>query len=125
VSDGRLGSWTEGTLALELTGGEGALVLVWRGRSEHREPGRFLLPIMEEALSRAREARVRLVLDFTRVEYMNSSTFTPIVKLLAQARRAAVPIALEYSLERKWQALSFSALRTFETKDGSIAVTGR
>jgi len=120
-----LGRWTEGPLALELAAAEGALVLAWRGRSEHREPGRFLVPVLDDALARARSAGVRLVLDFTAVEYMNSSTFTPIVKLVDQARRSAVSVALEYSLERKWQALSFSALRTFETKDGRVTVTGR
>jgi hypothetical protein len=120
-----LSRWEEGTLALELADGEGGLVMVWRGRSEHREPGRFLVPILQDALTRARETGKQLVLDFTRVEYMNSSTFTPIVKLLDQARRSGVRIALEYSLERKWQGLSFSALRTFETKDGRISVNGR
>jgi hypothetical protein len=117
--------WTEGPLALELSPGEGALVLVWRGRSEHREPGRFLVPILDEALARAGAAGLRLVLDFTAVEYMNSSTFTPIVKLLDKARRAGVAVALVYSLDRRWQALSFSALRTFETKDGRVTVSGR
>jgi hypothetical protein len=120
-----LGRWEEGQLSLALSRAEEALVLAWRGRSEHREPGRFLVPILDEALARAREAGLRLVLDFTAVEYMNSSTFTPIVKLVDQARRAGVHLALEYSLERKWQALSFSALRTFETKDGRITVSGR
>ena len=56
---------------------------------------------------------------------MNSSTFTPIVKALDESRRLAVPVTLEYSLARKWQALSFSALRTFETLDGRIKVRGK
>jgi hypothetical protein len=48
-----------------------------------------------------------------------------VVKTVDEARRAGVPIALEYSLARKWQALSFSALRTFETSDGRVSVLGR
>jgi hypothetical protein len=47
------------------------------------------------------------------------------VKALDEAQRAGVPLVLEYSLARKWQALSFSALRTFETQDGRISIHGR
>ena len=115
----------EGALSIDVAEEEGALVLAWRGRSDAREPGRFLVPVLEAAFERARAGGRRLVLDFTAVEYMNSSTFTPIVKLLAQARAATVPVALVYSLARSWQALSFSALRTFETRDGRITVSGK
>lgn len=115
----------EGALAIDVAEEGGALVLVWRGRSDAREPGRFLVPVLDAALDRARAGGRKLVLDFTAVEYMNSSTFTPIVKLVAQARHAAVPLALEYSLARSWQALSFSALRTFETRDGRVTVSGK
>ena len=115
----------QGALAIDVAEAGGALVLTWHGRSDAREPGRFLVPVLDAALERARAGGRRLVLDFTAVEYMNSSTFTPIVKLVAQARAAAVPLTLEYSLERSWQALSFSALRTFETRDGRVTVSGR
>jgi len=115
----------EGDLALDVEEGAGEVRVVWHGKSADREPGRFLVPVLDDVLERARVARVRLVLDFTALEYMNSSTFTPVVKAIDAARKAGVPIALEYSLARKWQALSFSALRTFETLDGSVAVRGR
>jgi hypothetical protein len=115
----------EGALGIDVSEGEGTLVLAWRGRSDAREPGRFLVPALDAALERARAAGRKLVLDFTAVEYMNSSTFTPIVKLVAQARQAGVPLVLEYSLARSWQALSFSALRTFETRDGRVTVSGK
>jgi hypothetical protein len=83
------------------------------------------VPVLGQVLERARAASARLVHDFSNLEYMNSSTFTPVVKTVDEARRAGVPIALEYSLARKWQALSFSALRTFETSDGRVSVLGR
>jgi hypothetical protein len=115
----------DGALAIDVAERGGALVLAWCGRSDAREPGRFLVPVLDAALERARAGGLRLVLDFTAVEYMNSSTFTPIVKLVARARATGVPVALEYSLGRSWQALSFSALRTFETRDGRVTVSGR
>lgn len=117
-------TFTEKELVLELGPAGGDVLLGWRGRSEEREPGSFLVPILAEALDAARSEAKRLVLDFTAVEYMNSSTFTPLVKLLDEARRASVPVLFRYSLTRKWQSLSFSALRAFETSDGRVSVHG-
>jgi hypothetical protein len=117
--------WTQGELSLEMAERNGELRVTWRGKSSDREPSRFLVPVLTTALERAREASLPLVLDFRELEYMNSSTFTPVVKALDESRRLSVPIVLEYSLARKWQALSFSVLRTFETLDGRIKVHGK
>jgi hypothetical protein len=115
----------EGELTLEVEDRPGEVRVVWRGKSADREPGRFLVPVLGQVLERARATSARLVHDFSNLEYMNSPTFTPVVKTIDEARRAGVPIVLEYSLARKWQALSFSALRTFETSDGRVSVLGR
>jgi hypothetical protein len=117
--------WAEGELSLEAHPGKGELHVVWQGRSADRDPGRFLQPVLAGLVQSARASAARLRLDFTGLEYMNSSTFTPIVKAIDEARRAGVPLSLEYSQAKKWQALSFSALRTFETGDGQVAVLGR
>jgi hypothetical protein len=117
--------YAHGELTLELSRSPGELRVSWRGKSADREPGRFLMPVLTEALERARSEGLPLALDFSALEYMNSSTFTPVVKALDESRRLAVPVVLEYSLSRKWQALSFSALRTFETLDGRIKVRGK
>ncbi len=117
--------YVQGDLTLELRESPSELRLAWRGKSADREPGRFLVPVLSEALERARTRGVALVMDFCALDYMNSSTFTPVVKTLDESRRLAVPVVLEYSLSRKWQALSFSALRTFETLDGRIKVHGK
>jgi hypothetical protein len=120
-----LKQWEQGELTLELVRSGAELRLAWRGRSADREPGRFLVPVLADALERARGEGRPLVLDFAGLEYMNSSTFTPVVKCLDDSRRLGVPVILEYSLARKWQSLSFSALRTFETLDGRIKVRGK
>jgi hypothetical protein len=117
--------YVEGDLTLEISEGPSELRVVWRGKSAAREPGRFLSPVLAELLEQARGSRARLVHDFSALEYMNSSTFTPVVKALGEARRAGVPVVLEYSLSRKWQDLSFGALRTFETPDGRVSIHGR
>ncbi len=116
--------FAEKALALELSERGGDVVLAWRGRSEEREPSRFLVPVLQEALEAARAGGRRLVLDFTALDYMNSSTFAPLVKLLELARRTGVAVQVRYSLAVKWQSLSFTALRAFETPDGRISVHG-
>ncbi len=117
--------WAEGPLSIELVKDGERLRLGFTGKSSDREPGRFIMPVLQDAIERARAAKATLVLDFCELEYMNSSTFTPVVKSLAVARAAAISVVLQYSLARKWQALSFSALRTFETLDGRIQVQGK
>ncbi len=117
--------YESGELALEVEERAGEVRVAWRGKSADREPGRFLMPVLGQLLERARASGATLVHDFSGLDYMNSSTFTPVVKTIDEARRAGVPIHLEYSLARKWQALSFSALRTFETSDGRVSVVGR
>jgi len=117
--------FVQGELTLELTRSGGELRLAWQGKSAERDPSRFLVPILEQAMEIARNGKLPLVLDFSSLDYMNSSTFTPVVKVLDESRRLSVPVVLEYSLSRKWQALSFSALRTFETLDGRIKVRGK
>jgi hypothetical protein len=109
-------------LAIEVRESAEEIRLVWSGRSTDREPGRFLMPIFDQLLERVRGDPKRIAMDFSKIDYMNSSTFAPIVKLLDAARRSRASLVLEYSPSRNWQALSFSALRTFETPDGRIAV---
>jgi hypothetical protein len=122
---GEVKRFVEGELTLELARLGAELRLAWQGKSADRDPSRFLVPILAEAMESARSAGVTLVMDFSGLDYMNSSTFTPVVKALDESRRLSVPVVLEYSLSRKWQALSFSALRTFETLDGRIKVRGK
>jgi hypothetical protein len=109
------------TLRIEITESADELRLDWRGKSNDRHPEKLLGPLMAQALGRCEDGRA-LVLDFHQMEYMNSSTFTPVVKMLEQAIRGVQRVRLEYSGARKWQALSFSALKSFETADGRVSV---
>lgn len=63
-------------------------------------------------------------MDFRELEFMNSSTVTPVAKMLEHGKKGTVSITVFYNHSKKWQELSFSALKIFETKDGRISVTG-
>lgn len=117
--------WLRGELILELQRARDELRLCWLGKSTEAEPEAFLGPVLAEAFASARAAGAPLVLDFAGLEHMSSSTLTPVVKALDESRRLDVPVVLEYSVSRRWQALSFSALRTFETLDGRVKVSGK
>lgn len=117
--------WLRGELTLELVRGTAEVRLGWRGKSTDPDAVAFLDGVLAEAFGVARATALPLVLDFSALDHMNSATFTPVVRAIESARRLAVPVVLEYSLSRRWQALSFAALRTFETLDGSIQVNGK
>ncbi|MBL8992812.1 MAG: hypothetical protein JNM63_05690 [Spirochaetia bacterium] len=103
---------------------EDAHLVHWYGNSTQKNPNQFIIPILIEVLKKAGWERKKVVLDFRELEYMNSSTLTPIIKALEQAKRAANQVQVIYDKAKRWQDLSFSALRIFETKDGRIKIMG-
>lgn len=115
----------ERELTIEELDGDNELRLVFKGKSNDREPGRFLMPLLLDALERSMRQRRRLTLDFCELTYMNSSSFTPIVKLLDHASKGGHRLQIEYAAGRKWQSLSFSAMQSFATPDGRISVRAR
>ena len=116
---------TDKNLTVDLSDSEGEVVLSWKGKSHDREPGRFLMPLLTRALQLSNAPDKRLRLDFTALDYMNSSTVSPLVKFLDEAAKGSCKVIIEYSKSRKWQELSFSALKAFETSDGRITIRAR
>ena len=104
---------------------EGEQVIVrWSGRSTSLRPADFVMPIMLNAMGQAAAAGKRLVLDFFQLDHVNSSTITPIVKILETARRGQDRVTLVYNQSLNWQDVSFTALQVFTTRDGRVAIEG-
>ncbi len=112
------------TLTLELHDEAEAICLVWSGRSTGREPGLFIVPVLSRAVELGRTQNKPLVLDFQSMAYMNSSTITPIIRLLGKAMRTTNKVRVVYKKELKWQELSFTALEVFATPDQRIEICG-
>jgi len=55
---------------------------------------------------------------------MNSSTITPIIKILERAKRGSTHVTVLYDKSLKWQDLIFSALTIFTTKDKRVEIRG-
>lgn len=114
----------DGPLALRLVETDEEIRLEWRGMSMAREPGQFLLPVLSRVLERGSAQGKPVVIDFQNVEYLNSSTMTPVIRTLEQARRGKNQVRIVYKKDLKWQALSFTALELFRTQDSRIDVRG-
>lgn len=112
----------DGTLKLQVSESADSITVTWRGRSVAREPGHFLLPILTRVLERGGQREKRVVMDFRHLEYLNSSTITPVIRVLELAKRGTACVSVVYDAELKWQALSFSALYLFQSLDGRVTV---
>lgn len=116
--------FSEEQLRLEVTENEKEVTISWLGKSTQRNPNHFLVPVLSDSLKRGSEHGKAIIWDFRELEYMNSSTITPVIKTLEAAKKGSAHVKIIYNRAKKWQDLSFSALRIFETKDGRIQVQG-
>ncbi len=117
--------YSKNLLELTITEDDNAICVSWKGKSVDRDPSVFTGPILTEALEYCAGSGKKLLLDFQDLEFMNSSTITPVSKIIELGKKRSVRITILYRKSKNWQELNFSALRIFETKDGQIEITGR
>jgi len=111
-------------LRIEVTEKNDSIEIKWTGKSTNRSPSKFITPILVNVLKVSSEHDKRIVLDFRQLDYMNSSTITPIIKVLERAKKGKTQVSVIYSKTIKWQDLNFSALKLFETKDKRVEIIG-
>lgn len=111
-------------LTLEVTDTPDTIHVTWLGKSLSRKPSTFITPVLTDCLSVATAKDKAVVVDFRKLEYMNSSSITPVIKILERAKRGTVPVTIIYDRSQRWQDLSFSALEIFQTRDNRIEIRG-
>ena len=111
---------TNNSLSLEIDEQADQISVKWLGRSGDREPSIFLKPIFEDLLSKNK----KIIFDFKSLEFMNSSTVTPVIKVIDIIKSKEGEILIIFSKDTKWQELSFTAMEILKTDDGSIDVRG-
>ena len=121
---GKKESFVSNLLKVEVKETIDSIVTNWTGKSVDRNPSKFITPILVNLLERSNEVKKRFILDFQKLEYMNSSTITPIIKILERAKNRNGQISVIYNKLLKWQDLSFSALKIFQTKDKRVEIRG-
>lgn len=85
------------------------LIVRWLGRSEARDPGRVLQKVLEAVGADVSGAEA-VEFDFRSLEYMNSSTIHPILKLVQAASANTGRVRIVYDGSKNWQRLSFMAM---------------
>ena len=96
----------------------GAIRLQWLGMSTDRQPEKVLAPFFSVLLQAVADQPRILELHFEKIERFNSSTILSIIQLIQAARNRGAHMVVVYDPTRKWQRLSFDALRIFDKKDG-------
>lgn len=117
-------SYVNESLQINVKENVDSINIQWTGKSVDRDPGRFITPILVNALGKTSQSNKRIVLDFQRLDYMNSSTITPIIKILDRAKRGSTRVTTLYDKSIKWQDLAFSALEIFQTEDKRVEIKG-
>ncbi len=111
-------------LTIEIDEDDGSIVVVFKGKSTDRNPSELISPILMDILNKSTSNNKKIILDFRNLEYMNSSTVTPISKIIEKGKTGSNRISIQYRKSKKWQELCFSAMRIFETKDKRIEIIG-
>ena len=116
--------YTNKNLALRLIENKNTIEVEWEGKSIDREPANFISPILAKILNRASVKKKRITMDFRKLSYMNSSTITPVIKVLERAKKSKTKITIFYKKSLNWQELNFSALEIFNTQNNQIQIKG-
>ena len=90
-------------LALRIFENKNGIDLQWEGKSIDREPANFISPILAEILSRAAAKSKRITMDFRKLSYMNSSTITPVIKILERAKKSKTKITIFYKKSSRYR----------------------
>ena len=98
------------------------LTLVWRGKSQDRQPGRILDPYLDGVVKAAEKLGAVVEMRFEKLEYLNSSTLTAIIGVVQQARHRQVRLVIVFDKTLKWQKLSFDALRVLGKGDNLLEI---
>lgn len=117
-------TFTSSLLTIEVKENETSFNIRWTGISIEREPTRFITPVLVDVIKKSSDRNKRIILDFRELAYMNSSTITPVIKILERAKRGETQIEVVYKKSLKWQDLIFTALEIFQTNDRRVEIKG-
>ncbi len=107
-----------GDLRIDVVEDDATMSLHWLGMSNERQPEKVLKPFFSTVLAAAITGNKTVVLHFEQIERFNSSTILCIIQLIQEARNRNIRLEAVYDQTRKWQRLSFDALRIFAKPDG-------
>jgi hypothetical protein len=84
--------------------------LQWLGRSELRNPAEVLNPYLDSIVTKLKGKNI--VVDYSKLEYMNSSTVPPIIKFIKSCNQNELNTKVHFDKNSEWQNASFKPLQT-------------
>ena len=99
-----------------------AVLVEWRGVSDSRDPAAFLAPYLNRLLAKLESASV--VVDFTRLEYMNSATVSPIIRFIRDLDETAEDVLVHFS-DADWQLTHLRCMKAIARTLKRVRVEGR
>ena len=83
--------------------------VAWCGVSDSRTPGLFLRPVLRDLLEKMKGAEVTV--DFTRLEYMNSATVSPLLHCIRSMDAEGTAVTVRFT-DADWQRTHLQCLRS-------------
>jgi hypothetical protein len=93
--------------------------VAWCGVSDSRTPGLFLRPVLRDLSEKMKGAEVTV--DFTKLEYMNSATVSPLINFVKTLDGICSRILVLFS-ETDWQRTHLQCMRAIATTLRHVAV---
>ena len=87
---------------------DGKIFIIWLGRSREMNPETILDPYLDDVVACAAESE--LIVDFSNLESMNSSTVPPILSFIKNLEKSNVTTKILYNGNLQWQRASFIPL---------------
>jgi len=110
-------------LKITISETEDSLIMIWKGSSDSANPGDDLNPYFQDNVVNFQNKK--LMIDFSELEYMNSSTVPPIIKLIGLLNSKNITTTIIYLKDSNWQRTSFKALESIVKSMNNIEVTGK
>lgn len=92
------------------------------GTIDWRDPSKVLNPFVDQMVTRL--AGRSCTVDFSRLDYMNSSSVTPILRMVKAFANNHVTAEIQYSVNVDWQRASFRALNAIAMRLPTVKVIG-
>ena len=106
-------------LIISASRANGKGTVAWCGVSDSRTPGIFLRPVLREVSEKMKGAEVTV--DFTKLEYMNSATVSPLINFVKTLDGICTRILVLFA-ETDWQRTHLQCMRAIATTLRHVAV---
>lgn len=111
-----------GELTIVVSSSENGTAVAWSGTSDAREPSLELTPFLTQVVER--HAGGPMLVDFRKLEYMNSGTVSPIIVFVRALDERGIETKLLFDTGIGWQRVNFVAMKSIARTLKHLSVEG-